>query len=277
MPLTPFQLRISRLLAVNRSPDSHLAGASALHLLPNTKRYSKDLDFFHDSEERVAKAFADDRTALEGHGIPVLVQVAMPGYIRALAGQGEERTKIEWAHDSAWRFMPPVSVADAGFVLHPVDIAVNKILALAGRDEPRDFLDVLYAHEEMLPLPALVWAAVGKDPGFTPISLLELIRRRGRCQPLDFERLNLASPVDPAGIKTKWLDALEAAESFARRRPPEEAGCLYYSPARRAFLMPDKDAPEDLVVHFGRPEGVLPRLYTGDSLADLLRDSSRGA
>jgi hypothetical protein len=27
--------------------------------------------------------------------------------------------------------------------LHPIDLAVNKLLALAGRDEARDFLDIL--------------------------------------------------------------------------------------------------------------------------------------
>ncbi|MBI5209259.1 MAG: nucleotidyl transferase AbiEii/AbiGii toxin family protein [Elusimicrobia bacterium] len=267
MPLTPFQLEVSRLLAVNRAPDSYLAGGAALHLRPNSKRYSNDLDFFQDSEERVAKAFADDRALLESRGIRVSVQIAQPGYIRALAGKGDDCTKIEWAHDSAWRFMPPVKLPDAGYALHPVDLAVNKVLALAGRDEPRDYLDALYAHDELLPLPALLWAAVGKDPGFTPRSLLELVRRRGRYQPVDFERLRLVEPVQPAVLKEKWLAALADADRFARSRPPEESGCLYYSPGKRAFLMPGPDSPADLVAHFGSPGGVLPALYTGDALA----------
>lgn len=55
-----------------------------------------------------------------------------------------------------------------------VDLAANKVLVLAGRDEPRDFVDILFAHREVLPLAGLVWAAVGKDPGFTPPSLLAL-------------------------------------------------------------------------------------------------------
>lgn len=268
MPITPFQREVSRLLAVNRAPDSYLAGGAALHLRPNSKRYSNDLDYFHDSEERVAKAFADDRAVLESKGIRVSVQVAQPGYIRALAGRGDDCTKIEWAHDSAWRFMPPVRLPDAGYALHPVDLAVNKVLALAGRDEPRDFLDALYAHDEMLPFPALLWAAVGKDPGFTPMSLLELVRRRGRYQPVDFERLRLVEPVEPVGLKAKWLEMLEDADRFVRSRPAGELGCLYYSPGRHAFLMPGPDSPADLVVHFGRPGGVLPELYTGDALAD---------
>jgi hypothetical protein len=47
--------------------------------------------------------------------------------------------------------------------LHPIDLAVNKVLALAGRDEPRDLLDTLYQHREVLCLGALCWAACGKD------------------------------------------------------------------------------------------------------------------
>ncbi len=268
MPLTPFQAKVSRLLAVNRTPDSHLAGGAALHIRPESKRYSNDLDFFHDSEERVAQAFADDRALLEKNGIRVAVQVAQPGYVRALAEAGDDATKIEWAHDSAWRFMPPLRLPDAGYVLHPIDLAVNKVLALAGRDEARDFLDALYAHEAILPFGALLWAAVGKDPGFTPMSLLELIRRRGRYQPVDFERLRLAQPVEPAALKTQWLAALEETASFIHNRPVEEAGCLYYSSNRSAFLMPGPGAPKDTAAHFGRPGGILPELYTGDALVN---------
>ena len=43
MPLTPFQAALARLLATNRSVDSYLAGAAALHIQPNSRRYSNDL------------------------------------------------------------------------------------------------------------------------------------------------------------------------------------------------------------------------------------------
>lgn len=42
--------------------DRYLAGGAAMHFAPNSTRYSDDLDFFHDSEERVATAFAADRS-----------------------------------------------------------------------------------------------------------------------------------------------------------------------------------------------------------------------
>jgi len=140
---------------------------------------------------------------------------------------------------------------------------INKVLAVAGRDEPRDFLDLLIVHREVLPLAGLNWAAVGKDPGFTPRSLLELLKRRGRYRPEDFARLQLARPFDLVAGKREWLEALANAEAFARVRPPEELGCLYYSTARAGFVIPAPDvrlADQGIAPHFGAPGGVVPRI-----------------
>ena len=140
MPLTPYQEEVARLLASNRRQDSYLAGGAALHLEPNTTRYSNDLDYFHDAVERVANAFATDQQTLQQAGHTLTIDVQLPGYIRGTVGRGGAHTKVEWAHDSAWRFMPTVPHAVVGFTLHPVDLAINKLLALVGRDEPRDFV-----------------------------------------------------------------------------------------------------------------------------------------
>ncbi len=83
--------------------------------------------------------------------------------------------------------MPTFFIANRGFTMHPIDLSINKVLALAGRDEARDYLDVLTAHEKILPLAGLVWAACGKDPGFSPDSLLELLRRWRRSSKNSFE------------------------------------------------------------------------------------------
>jgi len=142
--------------------------------------------------------------------------------------------------------------------LHHQPPAVNKTLALAGRDEARDLLDTLHFHRDVLVLGALCWAAPGKDPGFTPLSLLELLRRRGRVTAEDLARLDLAAPVDLRELKQEWLAALDSVEPFVESRPAGEIGCLYYSPSRQAFVDPRE--VEDAVPHFGRPGGVLPRV-----------------
>ena len=192
VPLTDFQRTILALLAQTRAPASYLAGGAAFHFAPNSARYSKDLGFFHDSPQRVASAFSENVALLEEAEYGLDVEIRQPGFIRAGVRREAESTRIDWAHDSAWRFMPPIRDPLGGFVLHDVDLDINKALALAGRDEARDFVDILFVHERVLPLSALTWAAVGKDPGFTPLSLVEFLRRRGRHRPEEVARLNLA-------------------------------------------------------------------------------------
>lgn len=258
MPLTKFQSTLARLLSENRTFDSYLAGGAAILIEPDTARFSRDLDYFHDSEARVAEAYASDRPLLDAHGYDVTIELNQPGYIRAVVRGEGETTKVEWARDSDWRFLPTVRDDRFGFVLHPVDLAVNKVLALAGRDEPRDVLDTVYVHEHVLGLGPLCWAACGKDPGYTPLSLLDLLRRRGKVRPEDLERMELARSIDIHDLKRSWLAALESVEPFASSRPPAEMGCLYYSASTRAFV--DPRSAEDAVPHFGRPKGILPAL-----------------
>lgn len=263
MPLTKFQREILALVAESRSPDSYLAGGAALHFSPESLRYSNDLDFFHDSTERVATAFAADSRLLEIAGITISIELSQPGFIRATVARDSESTRIDWAHDSAWRFMPPVRDELGGYVLHDVDLSINKMLALSGRDEPRDFVDILYVHEHVLRVAALVWAAVGKDPGFSPLSLIELLKRRGRVRPEEIARLDLAQPFDLESAREAWHHALEEADTFARSRPPDEAGCLYYSARTERFVVPVADrtlADQGVSTHWGRPGGVIPRV-----------------
>jgi Nucleotidyl transferase AbiEii toxin, Type IV TA system len=263
VPLTAFQRTLLATLAESLAEGRYLAGGAAMHFSPTSARYSDDLDFFHDSEARVASAFGEDRATLERAGCVVHVEFSLPGFVRALVSRGEEATRVDWAHDSAWRFMPLVRAEPGGLLLHPIDLAINKVLALAGRDEPRDFVDILWVHREVLALAALCWAAVGKDPGLTPLSLLELLKRHGRYRNEEFSRLNLVTPFDLVEAKQTWLAALEDATRFARDRPAEELGCLYYSTDRRQFVVPRADerlAAQRIVLHFGAPGGVVPRI-----------------
>ncbi len=187
----------------------------------------------------------------------------LPGFVRAPVATGDQASRINWARDPAWRFMPLVEDETGGLVLHEVDLAINKVLTLAGRDDARDFVDIMQAHAYFLPLGAMIWAAAGKEPGFTPMSLLEHLKRRGRYQPEDVARLLLAQPFDLAEAKTAWRAALSAADEFIRSRPHHEVGCVYHSPARNSFVAPSPERSlkeQGLVTHFGQSGGILPRV-----------------
>ena len=261
MPLTTIQRDILALLASQRTPDSYLAGGAAIHFTPDSICFSSALDFFNDSAVRVATAFADDNRALLTSGYTVDIEISQPGFIRAIVQLGDSVTRVDWAHDSAWRFMPAVRDELGGFLMHPVDLAINKTLALAGREEARDYVDTLYVHQHTLALGAIVWAAAGKDPGFSPLSLLEMLKRRGRPRAEEIARLDLATDFDLHEAKRIWLIALDDADAFVRSRPISEAGCLYYSTRLERFVVPNvAEADESIVAHFGRPGGVLPQV-----------------
>jgi hypothetical protein len=257
MPLHPIQREIARLLAANRSPESHPAGGAGLHREENSLRYSQDLDYFNDREELVATAFAHDQSSLRSAGYAVNIDLNQPGYIRAMVSRAGTATKIEWAYESAFRFMPPLSDPEVGYVLHPLDLAINKVHALAGRDEARDYLDVLHLDRHLLSLGALCWAAVGKDPGYSPLGLVEQLARKGRFRAEDFADLDLTVSIDLTGWKTQWLAALAQARSLVQFLPPTEAGCLYLDPATKNFITPAGDTT-GYVKQFGSLGGVLP-------------------
>ena len=113
-----------------------------------------------------------------------------------LVKQGNEATKLEWVLDSDFRFFPAQRDAVIGYVLHPVDLATNKIMAAAGRREPRDVVDLVMIHEQVLPLGAVLWAAVGKSLGFTPEGLINEVRRLASYTEADFRRVAADPPVD---------------------------------------------------------------------------------
>src|SRR6266571_9184288 len=77
--------------------------------------------------------------------------------------EGDASTRLEWVVDSGVHFFPTVRDQDFGYMLLPVDLARNKVMAAAGRREVRDLVDLITIHDTILSLGALIWAAVGKS------------------------------------------------------------------------------------------------------------------
>jgi hypothetical protein len=271
VPLTSLQKAVLATIGKNRSEGSHLAGASAIQASPRSVRYSGDLDFFHDDETAVAEAFAKDRALLAEADFVIKVVLSQPGFIRARVMRDGESVLIDWAHDSAWRFMPTLLIEGIGHVLHPVDLAVNKVLALGGRDEPRDWVDTIYLDKNFISLGAMVWAAVGKDPGMNPEMLMELLSRKGKIHQRDLDRLILSAEVRLEDLHDQWAKSLIEAKAFVRSRPSSESGRLYRNPANGRFFAPaDGDEYEICEACEG---GILPRINELDETS--LRQSMR--
>ena len=254
MPLTKIQSDILRLLAAHRDPESYVAGSTPL--TRDTPRYSGDIDVFHDREERVGQAATQDIATLEAHGYAVKWTRPGPGVYTVIAGREGASTKLEWVSDSDFRFFPTLRDEIFGYVLHPVDLATNKVGAAYGRQEPRDVVDLLMIHERILPLGAAVWASAGKALGFTPEGIINEIRRNARYTDADFRRIASDPPVEPVATMTRLREILREAESFVTRMPTEKAGLLFLKDAH--VVQPDPDRLVEYQTHAGKRRGHWP-------------------
>ncbi len=265
MPVSAFQARVLKTIASNRSPDSYLAGATVLHRKAATPRVSEDLDLFHDVADSVARSAEQDAASLMAAGLEFTWLLRTPVFCRAMVAEGNERLKLEWAQDSAFRFFPVQKDPLCGYRLHDADAAVNKVLAFAGRNEVRDYVDVLHLDKTYLSLGALAWAGCGKDPGFTPEFLLDHASRHTMHTQTDIDRLNLRRPLDVKGLKKQWLLTLENARRLVANLPPEEVGCLYLSNDRIPVTPdPAEKTFAKLARHRGSVRGAWPSISPED-------------
>ncbi len=225
MPLSDLQTAILREIASHRSPESYVAGSTPLH--QDGPRYSTDIDIFHDREERVAEVAAEDAAGLLQAGFTVGWLRREPGIHVADIRRDAESMRLEWVRDSDFRFFPAQRDNLFGYILHLADIATNKALASAGRQAPRDALDLLYIHQHHLSLGAVIWAAVGKDLGYSPESLIAEIRRNARYRPDEYAALAMTGPVDATLIARQLRTALAEAEAFVEAMPPGKEGLLF--------------------------------------------------
>ena len=268
MALTDFQRQVCRLLARQRiaSGESYVAGGAALGDALSSTRISRDIDLFHDTDAALDASWTQDRTVLLEQQFAIRVLRNRPGIVEAEVKRDGDGVIIEWTRDSAFRFFPLVEHDDFGLALHPFDLATNKVLALAGRLEPRDWVDVILSSERLQPLGYLAWAACGKDPGFSPSAILEYAARASRYSADELRGLAFsAEPPDPADLSRRWHEALAAAKLIIATLPPGQAG---------ACVLTDRDdlfqgSPDELqhalhdgtvAFHRGRIGGAYPRI-----------------
>ena len=268
MALTDLQRDICRLLARRRieAGESYLAGGSTLNELLGASRLSRDLDLFHDTEAAVSVSFKSDEALLLSAGFAVATIREARGFIEAELSRDGSSARIEWSRDSAFRFFPLVEHSELGLVLHPFDLATNKALALVGRLEVRDWVDVIECDRRLQPFGYLAWAASGKDPGFSPSFLVDRAARQGRYSATEVAELDFAGPhPDAAELSRRWHVILDEARRVVEVLPADAVGCCVLggdlepcrldSPALEAAV-----AAGQLQFHPGRIGGALPTL-----------------
>ena len=268
MALTAFQLTVCRLIARHRvaSGESYVAGGAALTAATGSARISRDIDLFHDAAAAVAASWDDDRQLLAAEGYDVRAARERESFVEAVVSRGGESVVLQWTADSAYRFFPLVEHPDFGLTLHPFDLATNKVLALVGRLEPRDWVDVVSCDDRIQRLGYLAWAACGKDPGFSPASILEHAGRSSRYSSDEIAALAFdGPPPDAAELSRRWHAMLDEAREIVSVLPAEHAGTCVLDARRELFsgdvarLRAALGAGE-LRFHAGRIRGALPQV-----------------
>lgn len=227
MALTNIQREVCRLIARQRiaSGESYIAGGAALNTILHAPRVSQDLDLFHDTAAALAATWNADRAALLGDGYDIQIVRERPTFVEAIVRRKAESVILQWTHDSAFRFFPLVEHPDLGLTLHPFDLATNKVLALVGRVEARDWIDVLECDSAVQPLGYLAWAATGKDPGLSPDAILQEAGRSARYSAAEIAALAFdGPPPDAAELSRRWHTALDRALQIIALLPYQYAG-----------------------------------------------------
>lgn len=270
MPLEEFQKKIMELIAANRNPDSYVAGGLVLNAGDMAPRYSNDIDIFSDESKAVSGIALYDADVLRKNGMTVSMDILSDKFVRGVVAQGDNATRIDWGIDSAFRFFPIEKDPLFGYRLNFWDAGVNKILALAGRvsdrDILRDTLDVLEFDRNHLSLGSLAWAAVGKDPGWTPELLLNTVAMRVRFRDEDFSVLKLRPGFTVKNFKVQWIGVLDRAKKLIQDLPPDQVGCLYLD-EEGTPVTPDPPRLGRVVPHYGSLGGAWPEiapLHDGD-------------
>jgi hypothetical protein len=254
VPLSSLQTAVLTTLVAQRNPESYVAVGTPLNR--HGPRISDDIDLFHDREESVARVAIADGNLLMARGFGLRWLRQEPGLHAAVVSRSGKSTRLEWLRDSDFRFFPAQPDPLFGYRLHAADLATNKAFAAAGRREPRDALDLLHIHARLLPLGAVIWAAVGKDQGYSPESLIEEICRNARYRADDFADLRLTPGTDVASASRQLRNALREAETFVRAMPDVCEGVLFLREGRP--MQPDPERLGDVVAHAGQRRGHWP-------------------
>lgn len=201
--MDPFHERLARVaLKAAGSYGFAPAGGYAVQAHGFLSRLSADVDIFASSRSEFDFRQAVDAVvaAYERDGLVVGVDLQGSSFTRLTVTSTGESAKVELGVD--WRENDPVRLA-IGPVLHADDAVANKVCALFGRAEVRDYVDVdailasgRYSEDELLTL------AADHDPGFDRQWFAEALAAIDRLPEGLFRPYGLASQ-DVSGLKER--------------------------------------------------------------------------
>jgi len=217
--LTPIQRSVLKAFTdIEEGKAFYLSGGTALSAFYLAHRRSEDFDLFTSAEPLIAIVARKFKSALENSGIKVQEIRSFSSFWEAVASNENENFKIQLAYDIP--FLLSEIAETEGLRIHSFeDIAAGKLLALYGRAEERDFIDIYcIVKSGKMSLETLIELAKKKDPGLDEYYLAISFEQSEKI-PDDPSRLkvNLVAPIDPKEMKNFF--ATQAVQLLEKHRP----------------------------------------------------------
>jgi len=182
----------------------YLTGGTALAAFYLQHRLSEYLDIFT-REERLIRYVGDQFIEkLKEANFQVETVRRFLSFLELIIKKESESVRVHLAIDSPFRFKRTIRTDRGVEVDSLVDIATNKLLALFGRFEPRDFIDIFFvAREKDLDLDTLISKSKEKDPGLDEYYLAIAFEKADEF-PDSAEKMpvNMLKPLDMRELKS---------------------------------------------------------------------------
>jgi len=152
-----------------------LTGGAALAGFHLGHRMTDDLDLFTPQQaafDRGRFVLADVAAAVGG---TLEVRQDAPGFKRLVLTRGDEGLVIDLVKDVGPQLHADKLDRDNILLDPPDEILANKLVALVGRAEERDLVDVMFLERAGYSIEAALSAALAKDGGCTPATLAWLL------------------------------------------------------------------------------------------------------
>ena len=219
MALSALQKRVAALAAaLPESAGFALAGGAALAAHDMLQRATRDLDYFAGPDDAVAvQRFADafeDAAKAAGLEVRRLRQAAT--FVRFEVRDRSEDCEVDLAID--YRALESVPTR-YGPALDVRELGADKVLAIFGRAEPRDFVDLAQLTRRV-PFDELLVLAAAKDPGLDLAVLDQFMERVQAMRPgtLGLDAESYRALVDEVQAWRGHIRQLHAKRSI---EPPE--------------------------------------------------------
>jgi len=181
----------------------YLTGGTALAAFFLHHRFSEDLDFFSPDPNAVRLVKAPLEAAAAHLDAGLEFSRTFNTFVECfLTSPTGERVKLDFAQDTPFRLLPTTLEPQFGLQIDStLDIASNKLAALFGRAAAKDFVDVFFIHQEMLPFHDLLPHAREKHVGMDDYWLAISLRRVESIELLP----RMIKPIDLATLQAFFL------------------------------------------------------------------------